>query len=174
MKRSIRPPDPIQAAGQEKLAAAGFDQYEISAYAQDGHRCRHNLNYWSFGDYLAAGAGAHGKLTGPESGICRYRKPAHPQTYMESVEAMDQATGRRAVPASDIGFEFMLNALRLTDGFSRIHYESRTGQPMSTLGNKLDQAIRDGLMESAGKDRWRPTSRGFRFLNDLQARFLPS
>jgi oxygen-independent coproporphyrinogen-3 oxidase len=163
----------IQVAGQEQMAVAGFGQYEISAYAQEGHRCRHNLNYWEFGDYLAAGAGAHGKLTTREHGVYRYRKPAHPQAYIEFIEDREGSLEPDAVSDSDIGFEFMLNALRLTGGFSGSLFESRTGRPFSEMTDILDAAVADGLLESPGDDRWRPTRRGFRFLNDLQARFLP-
>ena len=163
----------IQAAGQQKLAAAGFGQYEISAYARGEHRCRHNLNYWEYGDYLAAGAGAHGKLTERDGRIYRYRKPAHPRAYIDFVDKGQEA-GRQAVSGGDLGFEFMLNALRLTGGFSQSLYESRTGQPISAIGDRIEAAVADGLLRPAGDGQWRPTSRGFRFLNDLQARFLPA
>lgn len=164
----------MQVACQELIAASRLRHYEVSAYAAAGLECRHNLNYWRFGDYLAAGAGAHGKLTSPDLGIQRYSKPAHPQFFMEFAERDDVEMQRSQVAASDVGFEFMLNGLRLTDGFSRSLYESRTGQPIAAIGDELNAALDDGLMESAGDDRWRPTHRGFRFLNDLQARFLRS
>lgn len=162
----------IQEAGQALLAGAGFDQYEVSAYARQGHRCRHNLNYWTFGDYLAAGAGAHGKLTVGSKDRYRYSKPAHPRAYMESIERGDEAQ-RISIPDTDIEFEFMLNALRLTEGFSSSLYESRTGRSVGGANDKLGVAAADGLMQLSGDEQWRPTPRGFQFLNDLQARFLP-
>jgi putative oxygen-independent coproporphyrinogen III oxidase len=163
----------IQTECHRLLAGHGYEQYEISAFAKDGQRCRHNLNYWNFGDYLAAGAGAHGKLTTTDGAIWRYSKPANPLTYMQ-VAGTDnlQDKAERLLPQA-LGFEYMLNALRLFDGFSAAGFVSHTGLAMDAVSAELQKAVADGLMEQANDDVWRPTAYGFRFLNDLQARFLP-
>ena len=160
----------IQTAGHEALMAAGYEQYEISAFSTPGHRCRHNLNYWRFGDYLAAGAGAHGKLTADDGQVWRYRKPAHPLAYIEAMEKGDPAPGDR-VPPEDLAFEFMLNALRLSEGFPGTLFGERTGQSLADV-EAFGSAVSDGLIEASGENHWRPTADGFRLLNDLQARFL--
>jgi oxygen-independent coproporphyrinogen-3 oxidase len=171
------PDDELSWAMQEqahaRLQAAGYRQYEISAFARDGHRCRHNLNYWCFGDYLAAGAGAHGKLSATDGSIRRYRKPAHPLSYMEAFAGGPVDTAMETLPREDLGFEFMLNALRLPEGFSSARFAERTGLPAATLAEPLRQASADGLIRQATGDIWQPTALGLRFLNDLQARFLP-
>ncbi len=161
----------IQDAGAERLQAAGFEQYEVSAWARPGRRCRHNLNYWLFGDYLAIGAGAHGKLSG-EQGICRYRKPANPQQYMNAIEAGDKTVSREAVAAEDLPFEFMVNALRLVDGFTEADFCERTGLGSEVLEAEMRVPADRQLVERPEPGRWRPTSLGRRFLNDLQAGFL--
>jgi len=162
----------MQESGHERLAAAGFEQYEISAFAKQGHRCRHNLNYWRFGDYLAAGAGAHGKIT--ENGVVRrYRKPAHPLSYIEQVERLDAAPKLDTVAGNELAFEFMLNVLRLPEGFPRGLFVERTGEDPQLLDSRIEAAIADGLLEMVPPDVCRPTAVGQRFLNDLQARFLP-
>ena len=163
----------IQEQGQQMLRDAGYEQYEISAFAVAGHRCRHNLNYWQFGDYLAAGAGAHGKLTDASGATSRYRKPANPLQFMEQAERGEMLTSIASVPARDLAFEFMLNALRLSGGFSARLLRERTGIDSAYLGEPLGRAIADGLLEETDTGHWRPTGLGFRFLNDLQARFLP-
>lgn len=177
-----RPPDAmpdedtawdIQEHGHQLFRDAGYEQYEISAFARPGHRCQHNLNYWQFGDYLAIGAGSHGKLTNQGGATVRYQKPANPLQYME------QAVGGRlesrpvTVAGADLGFEFMLNVLRLSDGLSMQLLEDRLGQDRLQVMTTIDLAVADGLLESPSAETWRPTTRGFRFLNDLQARFLP-
>jgi putative oxygen-independent coproporphyrinogen III oxidase len=165
----------IQTAGQQLLSEAGYRQYEVSAYAQPGRRCRHNLNYWLFGDYVGVGAGAHGKISFAESGlILRTVKPKQPREYQEhirhatSIETVGEST--RVAPG-DVPFEFMLNALRLNDGFSANDYENRTGLPMSALGERLAAAAARGLM-APKTGGWQPTELGLRFLNDLQGSFL--
>ncbi len=163
----------IQERGQELLASAGYQQYEISAFAQPGHRCRHNLNYWTFGDYLAVGAGAHGKWTDDEGVACRYQKLANPLSYMEKVGSDQAPDAAVRIKTGDLGFEFMLNALRLYDGFSEDEFRDRTGLEAVTVMETITAAVADGLMETGDQGRWRPTAAGFRFLNDLQARFLP-
>jgi oxygen-independent coproporphyrinogen-3 oxidase len=161
----------IDEAGREFLAAHGYERYEISAFARPGLECRHNLNYWRFGDYLAAGAGAHGKLSGPE-GVFRYSKPANPQQFMQWVGSGEQVP-RREIGDSDRLFEFMLNASRLTDGIDETLFEERTGLPAEALTRRLEPLVESGLIARTGRRRWAPTATGCRFLNDLQAHFLP-
>jgi oxygen-independent coproporphyrinogen-3 oxidase len=169
----------IEEQGYELLAAAGFRRYETSAFAKAGYRCRHNLNYWQFGDYLAAGAGAHGKLTDDGGRVRRYRKPAHPVSYMRAIETglLDDHMQELAPP--DVAFEYMLNALRLTDGFTRADFLARTGLSWNRVAAGIARAVSLGLLspeehEAGGGALFRPTERGNRFLNDLQALFLPA
>lgn len=163
----------IQEQGHRMLGEAGYACYEVSAFAKDGHRCRHNLNYWTFGDYLAAGAGAHGKLTGTDGVIHRYRKPANPRSYIESMLGGDHEPDLVALEDADAGFEYLLNALRLPEGFSEAAFTARTGLAAQAIASPLAKARADGLIEACGERTWRPTPLGFRFLNDLAARFLP-
>lgn len=170
----------MQTAGQKLLADAGFIQYEVSAYARPGKRCRHNMNYWLFGDYLGLGAGAHGKLSLelPQR-ILRTIKPKQPREYQEQMRIQGAAALNAGGPigessfiaAADLPFEFMLNALRLNDGFSVRDYRQRTGLELEPLEAKLAAARGRGLLERSS-DGWRPTELGRRFLNDLQASFL--
>lgn len=162
----------IQDAGGALLRAAGFEQYEVSAWTTDNsRRCLHNLNYWQFGDYLAVGAGAHGKLSG-ERGVCRYRKPANPLQYMRAME-QDTDTGQPdSVTGDDLVFEFMLNALRLSDGFAETIFVERTGLQAEMLASAASGAIDKGLIVRHDNATWVPTDLGRRFLNDLQAEFL--
>jgi oxygen-independent coproporphyrinogen-3 oxidase len=173
----------IQHDCQQLLAAEGFAQYEVSGYARPGARCRHNLNYWTFGDYVGIGAGAHGKLTfaAPDD-IVRTEKPRQPREYLERLEALPDepltssgaadALGVRChVPRRDLPFEFMLNALRLNEGFAICDFEHRTGLPAGVVEPALRRALGRGLMETTPQG-WRPTELGLRFLNDLQAGFL--
>ncbi len=163
----------IQEAGHERLALAGYERYEVSAFARPGLECRHNLNYWSFGDYLGVGAGAHGKRTDENGRIWRTQKVAHPVSYMRDLRAGSRAGSSHELECGDIPFEFMLNALRLRSGFSASSFTARTGLAFDRLEASLWQAQADGMLERDGVDRWRATELGFRFLNDLQARFLP-
>ncbi len=167
----------MQRDCQAALAGAGFAQYEVSAYAQAGARCRHNLNYWRFGDYAGIGAGAHGKLTFelPDD-IVRTEKPRQPREYQDRLEAMPGAGAgpngaRRRVPRRELPFEFMLNALRLNEGFTLRDFEQRTGLSVQTLEPALRRAAGRGLLEATAEG-WRPTELGSRFLNDLQGGFL--
>jgi putative oxygen-independent coproporphyrinogen III oxidase len=159
----------MQLDGQTRLAAAGFAQYEVSAYALPGRQCRHNLNYWRFGDYLGIGAGAHGKLTLPD-GVIRTEKPRSPIEYLRG----GGRTGvtRRRVPAAELPFEFMLNALRLAEGFAPEDFERTTGLPAAGIETVLASQVARGLIACSG-GRYRPTALGFRFLNDLIGAFLP-
>lgn len=162
----------MQEGCQQMLAAAGFEQYEVSAYARPGRQCRHNLNYWRYGDYLGIGAGAHGKLTVADR-IIRTEKIRMPREYLRrAAEGMVSGDGRRAVPVADLPFEYMLNALRLHEGFTLADFERATGLAADALEPGLAELAARTLMTETG-DRWRPTGLGFRFLNDLQAAFLP-
>jgi len=153
-------------AGIAVMAAAGFQRYEISAFSQPGRESRHNLNYWTFGDYLGIGAGAHGKLS-RASGLLRTSKRRHPLAYMK--EPNDE---RQTVPAAELIPEFAINALRLVAGFSAETFTRGTGLPWSALEPALDAGLARGwLEESAGGVR--PSASGLRFLNDLQLLFLP-
>ena len=161
----------IQNQGEALLAGLGYARYEVSAFARDGRQCRHNLNYWSFGDYLAVGAGAHGKVS-MSAGTVRYAKPANPQQYMKSIEAGEEVT-RSRIGDDDLLFEFMLNALRLADGFDEALFTTRTGLAAGTMRRRLEPLVERGLMAQNGARKWLPTTTGRRFLNDLQAHFLP-
>ena len=167
----------MQTECEGVLAQNGFEQYEVSAYARDGARCRHNLNYWRFGDYVGIGAGAHGKITASlPHGVHRTEKARQPRTYLEQLGGGTPGTGRggerKAVAAGDLPFEFVLNALRLNEGFALADFESRTGLDASAVEPGLRSALARGLVEFAAP-RWRASGLGRRFLNDLQAGFLP-
>ena len=159
-----------------RTGAAGLERYEVSAFARPGHRCRHNLNYWEFGDYLGIGAGAHGKLSFPHRVLrqVRWREPA---SYMERALAGQAVSNEHEVKRAELPFEFMLGALRLREGFAFSRFLERTGLPPSAVAPRLADAERRGLLESRpepdGDTRWQPTARGFDFLSDLQAMFLP-
>ncbi len=163
----------MQQQGHALLAESGYEQYEISAFARPGRRCRHNLNYWTFGDYLGAGAGAHGKVTDCGGEILRYEKPRHPLSFIEQAESQSIETREHGVSGADIGFEFMLNTMRLPEGFLASDYSARTGLSVDTLEERLAVAEVKGLIESFDGPGWRPTALGLRFLNDLTAIFLP-
>lgn len=164
----------IQAAGAVALSAAGYENYEVSAWSQPGRYGQHNLNYWTFGDYLGVGAGAHGKLTDPDR-IRREQRPPHPRAYLRAIAAGETAAATE-VSAADCVFEFMLNGMRLRDGVSKTRFEQYTGLPAAALEPGLAQARQAGLLEPSAPDDddIRPTDRGRRFLDDLQAVFLPS
>lgn len=155
----------------ERTAAAGLERYEVSAFARPGHRCVHNLNYWQFGDYLGLGAGAHGKLSFPHRVVrqVRWREPA---AYMTQALAGHAVSNDEEVARAALPFEFMLNALRLREGFETARYVERTGMPLSSIEPALAEAQRRGLIERDAS-AVRPTPRGFDFLSDLQALFLP-
>ncbi len=166
----------MQTEAQGLLAAAGYAHYEVSAYAQNGAQCRHNLNYWRFGDYVGIGAGAHGKLTlEPPGTIVRTAKPKQPRDFQQRIAAAPPAgtpIGERApIRISDLPFEFMLNALRLDEGFSVELFEARTGLGIECVLKTLSKERIRGLIQITNNG-WRPTDLGRRFLNDLQASFL--
>ena len=155
----------------ERLVAAGLERYEVSAYARAGHRCRHNFNYWQFGDYLGIGAGAHGKLSFPHRILrqVRWREPAR---YMQEALAGNAISNQHEVARRDLPFEFMVNQLRLAEGFELAHFVERTGLPLSAIEPALAQAQQRGLVQRTGTAIV-PTVLGFDFLSDLQALFLP-
>lgn len=162
----------MQERCQALLAEAGYAQYEVSAYARPGRQCAHNLNYWHYGDYLGIGAGAHGKLTlGAEQAILRRWKLRHPAAYMAAAGTAGAIGGEERVTPDQRPFEFMLNALRLVEGFSLDAFEARTGLRRDAIATGLAQAAGRGWLEVGG-DRVRPTALGRRFTNDVIALFL--
>jgi putative oxygen-independent coproporphyrinogen III oxidase len=158
----------IQDAGQSLLHDSGFAQYEVSAYSRPGRQSQHNLNYWQFGDYLALGAGAHGKITIPDEGIMRYRKTRKPADYLDPVKPF--TAGWDYVEKEQQTLEFMMNALRLVDGVPRRWFAERTQLADASLTSYLPQLIARGLLQDT-PDRLQPTSLGLRFLNDTLAAF---
>ena len=158
--------DAITAA----TAARGMARYEVSAYARAGHSCTHNLNYWGFGDYLGIGAGAHGKLSFAHR-VVRQVRARTPELYMQKALGGHAVVQEHEVARKDLAFEFMLNALRLSEGFAMQDFLDRTGLPPNAIAAGLEQALAQGLVAQDGL-RYRPTARGFDFLSDLQALFL--
>lgn len=157
----------IQEAGLAVLQQAGYQQYEISAFCRPGRRARHNLNYWQFGDYLAIGAGAHGKITENDGRILRYHKTRLPTDYLNADKPF--TAGSAQIKRDALPLEFMMNALRLVDGVPRKLFAQRTGLPDLALDSATDRLIGQGLLEN-DLHRYRPTPLGLRFLNDtLQA-----
>ncbi len=154
----------------EMTTAQGMERYEVSAYAKPGHRCWHNHNYWTFGDYLGIGAGAHSKISFPHR-VVRQVRNREPKLYMDNALAGNAIAQDDEVARKDLPFEFVLNALRLRDGFALQDFLDRTGLPLSAIEAPLQQAQAKGLVE---RDlvRVKPTEKGFDFLSDLQALFL--
>ena len=162
----------MQQHAQALLDAAGFEQYEISAYAKAGFRCTHNLNYWQFGDYLGIGAGAHGKVTHPGSGsITRNIKQRQPAEYLRCADSAARIISEREVPLEDTGFEFMLNAMRLKNGVPAHLFLTHTGLPLARFQSAVDEAREAGLLY-CDHQHLRPTEHGFLFLNDLLSIFM--
>ncbi len=160
----------MQQQLQEFLRDNEYQQYEVSAYAREGRRCNHNLNYWRFGDYLGIGAGAHGKISDAE-GISRTRKINQPNAYIANAGTARGITDDRRLSWQDAIVEFMMNALRLTDGFPVPLFQERTGLPISVAMSALNTAQREELLVRGDQTIW-PTDRGKRFLNDLLCLFL--
>ena len=156
----------------QKLDAAGYSHYETSAYAKPGHECRHNLNYWRFGDYLGIGAGAHGKISYPDR-IARETRFKQPSAFMDNAMLGAAIQEEKTVSRAELPFEFMLNALRLTNGFAGSLFTERTGLPITAISRQLDEAEKRGLLTRDIK-HIKPTSRGQMFLNDLLEIFLPT
>jgi len=154
----------------QTLREAGFEQYEVSGYARSGARCAHNLNYWEFGDYLGIGAGAHGKLTYASRGFAvRTQQTREPRRYLA---ADPRALTRKHISIRDLPFEFAMNGFRLVEGFAEELFEARTGLPNSVLEGALSSLLARGLVER-GRNRWRATPKGFRFLNEILVELLP-
>ena len=160
----------IQEAGQALLDEHGYVQYETSAYARPGRQARHNLNYWSFGDFLGIGAGAHAKLSDPNGDIRRTWKTRLPKDYLDAGKPFQ--AGEKRLLAEDLPFEFMMNALRLVDGVPAERFTERTGLPLSSIASACAEARQAGLLDE-DPSRLRPTAHGQLFLNDLLQRFLP-
>lgn len=161
----------MQSMLRARLQDSGYLHYEVSAFAHNNNRCRHNLNYWRFGDYLGIGAGAHGKLSGPAH-ILRTWKVKHPRRYLELAAGPDRTGGLSILDTDTITLEFMLNALRLREPVSETLFTQRTGLPIAAVAAHLARARDDGLLV------WRDAAfyasdRGFRFLNELLGRFVP-
>jgi putative oxygen-independent coproporphyrinogen III oxidase len=157
----------MQVAVEQALGEAGLEHYETSAFARPGRRCKHNLNYWEFGDYLGIGAGAHGKVSFPDR-VTRHERMKQPREYLA---AQSTLAAEHTVPPDELPFEFMLNALRLVDGFPVALFEERTGLPFSIVAKQIDDAERRGLLQRDWKSI-KPTQRGRLFLNDLMALFV--
>ena len=157
-------------AGRVLLAGAGYTQYEVSAYATPGARCRHNLNYWEFGDYIGIGAGAHGKLSLPGGRIERRRKQRHPDAYTDAAASGDPSSGVSVLQDEDLVLEFMMNTLRLNDGVRIGLFEERTGLKSEAIAPRLRLLRERGLIENADEVIC-ATELGRRYLNDLLAVF---
>ena len=169
-------PDDDQAADmqewlEQRLERAGYEHYETSAFARPDQRCRHNINYWTFGDYLGIGAGAHSKLSFPHE-IVREMRYKQPGEYLQQIKAGVPVQQRHTVPVRELPFEFMMNALRLSEGFSPALYAERSGRPWLTVERELRRAEAEGLL-TLSAEQVQPTLHGRRFLNDLLQRFLP-
>lgn len=163
----------MQQSGLETLESAGYGQYEISAFAQEGRQSRHNLNYWRYGDYVAIGAGAHGKITLPaEQVVSRYIKHKSPKRYLQSAHKGDWRASEQTVSATERIFEFFVNQLRLKQGVHIDDFSPRTGLQWDAVQSQVSQAISSGLLEHT-EGRLKPTQLGWKFVNDTQQLFLP-
>ena len=163
--------DAIFEQNLELLTAAGYKRYEVSAYAKKDQECKHNLNYWRFGDYIGIGAGAHGKISFPDK-VTRQVRERHPETYMQAMESKGNALiESRDVSAKDLPFEFMLNTLRLTDGVETKTFSERTGLPLQVISKGLEEASKKGLLDD-NPSALKATDLGLRYLNNLQEMFL--
>ena len=164
----------MQDEGLSLMSASHFQRYEISAFSQGGKACRHNLNYWNYGDYLGLGAGAHAKLSNEEDGnITRYRRHRIPAAYMDSAGSSAVLVSATSIEGEERILEFMLNALRLKQGFTETMFRSRTGLGIEVLESRLERAVNRGLLlrEDA---QIRPSEKGLDFLNDLLELFMPN
>ena len=163
--------DSMAQALEARLIQAGLRRYEVSAWARPGDECRHNLNYWEFGDYLGIGPGAHAKISLPDR-ILRETRPRQPRDWFSAVEAGQVVESQRVLDAAELPFEFMLNALRLTGGVPSALFSERTGLPFACLSSGIEQALTRGLLDP-DPARLRASPMGLRFLNDLVGIFLP-
>ncbi|MTI78115.1 MAG: radical SAM family heme chaperone HemW [Marinobacter sp.] len=157
----------IYRRGSDYLHQHGYEDYEVSAWSLQGRASRHNLNYWTFGDYLALGAGAHGKISLVDGGIRRYWKTRQPDAYLNRIGS--RTAGSDAIAVDDLPLEFLMNALRLKEGVDESLFSERTGLPLTTVGVKLEQLRNEKLLVS---DRLQATDLGQRYLNSLLERFL--
>jgi oxygen-independent coproporphyrinogen-3 oxidase len=163
--------DAIFEQNLKLLTNAGYKRYEVSAYAKKDQECKHNLNYWRFGDYIGIGAGAHGKISFPDK-VTRQVRERHPETYMQAMETKGNALiESRDVPAKDLPFEFMLNTLRLTEGVETKTFSERTGLPLHVISRGLEEASKKGLLDD-NPALLKGTDQGLRYLNNLQEIFL--
>ena len=175
-----RPPDlpdedvlaAIQSAGEQRMNQAGLYAYEISAWGRPGQECRHNLNYWQFGDYLALGAGAHGKISVPEQGaVWRYWKTRQPEAYLNRIGS--RTAGREQLSAAELPLDFLLNALRLSEGVPETFFPARTGLSLEHIQDRVDALRASGLLCREPTGRLATTAQGSRFLNDVLEPFVP-
>ncbi|MBT8117797.1 MAG: radical SAM family heme chaperone HemW, partial [Gammaproteobacteria bacterium] len=157
----------MQQAGQSVLGERGYARYEVSAYARPGMQCRHNLNYWQFGDYLGIGAGAHGKVTdAAQQCITRLAKTRHPDRYLETAGTAECISPSSVLSSGDVILEYVMNALRLDDGFTREAFTAATGLPFAAIEEPVTRALADGLLDEHG-ERLQASERGQRYLNEL-------
>ena len=163
----------MQSGGQARLLACGFEHYEVSAFARPGRQCRHNVNYWRFGDYLGIGAGAHGKITlADRQQIIRLAKTRHPQRYLECVHQAERVSSTTVLSAEDAAFEYVMNALRLTEGFTSEAFTAATGLAFACIEAAAGRALEAGLLTRHGQ-QLQASPRGQRFLNELLQYWLP-
>ena len=163
--------DAIYEQNLDLLTKAGYARYEVSAYAKKNQECKHNLNYWRFGDYIGIGAGAHGKISFPDR-ITRQVRERHPEAYMSAMESKGNALiESKVIEPKDLPFEFMLNALRLTSGVETHTFSERTGLPLSVISKGLEEASKKGLLDE-NPSKLKATDLGLRYLNNLQELFL--
>jgi oxygen-independent coproporphyrinogen-3 oxidase len=167
------PDDDLLADMQDVLvteaAAAGLDRYEVSAYARSSRQCRHNVNYWEFGDYLGIGAGAHSKIT-DQTGVSRFSRPRLPKQYIATAGSNEAFVNERKLDQKDLLLEFMINALRLQQGFTLQQFSLTTGLASDVISDGINRAIKKGLMVK-NNDRVKTTERGFAFLSEVQLLF---
>jgi oxygen-independent coproporphyrinogen-3 oxidase len=161
----------MQQQGQNLLAEAGYNQYEVSAYARENKRCQHNINYWQFGDYLGIGAGAHGKLSMPDGVVTRHTKYRHPEKYMQSALEKAPRSSEKVLTEQDLCFEYMLNIVRLRESFTQADFEAKTRLPFRTIEEKLNKTIEGGLMKMH-EGKYSTTEKGWTFLNNVMEQFL--
>ena len=162
----------IQEDCMRLLENAGYTRYEITAFSKKDFECKHNLNYFRFGDYIAVGAGAHGKYRSTNDDMIRYQKPSDPNIYMKNIISNKLSHEEKLLSSSDKIFEFMLNNLRLMSGFSIAHFESATGLKYDSIEKKLSELNNLNLMKYYPSGYWKPTALGFKFLDNLQCEFL--
>jgi oxygen-independent coproporphyrinogen-3 oxidase len=163
----------MQQAGRTLLESAGFERYEVSAYARHGQQCRHNMNYWQFGDYLGIGAGAHAKISDTATqGITRIAKQRHPRNYLDSAHTVARISSTTRLAPEDVLLEFAMNTLRLDQGFSPATFKATTGLPYTAIESIVNNSVADGLLDT-GNHVIRATQKGQRYLNELLQHWMP-